>query len=142
MGHLLVLDHLAPIILVQIFRMYLAMNNREQNWLTALTDPKLSRAIEAIHSRPAEPWSLESLAHISGMSRAGFASNFKRRIGVTPGEYLIHWRMQAARDLLLDPDKSVASVANEVGYESESAFSTAFTRVVGSRPGVYRSARV
>ena len=140
-GHLLVLNHLAPIILVQILRMYLSSKNAKQNWLTSLSDPKLSRAIEAMHADPSKPWSLESLARLSGMSRAGFALNFKKKIGVTPGEYLAHWRMQTARDLLLDRDKSIASVANEVGYESESAFSTAFTRVVGSRPGIYRAAR-
>jgi len=63
--------------------------------------------------------------------------NFKKWIGVTPMEYLTQWRMQIAREHLLD-DMSIAEVASAVGYESESAFSVAFTRIVRCRPGHYR----
>ena len=139
-GHLLVLNHLAPIILVQIFRMYLSSPHAKQSWLTSLSDPKLSKAIEAMHANPGKPWSLQSLAQLSAMSRAGFALNFKRKIGVTPGEYLTHWRMQIACDRLLEGAHTISSVASEVGYQSESAFSKTFARVVGCRPGSYRSA--
>ena len=141
-GHLLVLDHLAPIILVQIFRMYLASSPVKQSWLTSLSDPQLSKAIEAMHRNPGDSWSLDSLAQLSGISRAGFALSFKKKIGVTPYEYLTKWRMQIACDLLLDSLHNISTVANEVGYQSESAFSKAFTRVVGCRPGSYRSARL
>jgi len=134
----LILNHLAPIILVQILRTYLRSMTSEQNWLTSLSDPKLSKAIEAIHADYGRPWSLEALAGLTGMSRAGFASSFKKKVGVTPGEYLINWRMQIARDLLKDSDRSIYTIAGEVGYDSESAFSTAFTKIVGARPGVYR----
>ncbi len=140
-GHVLVLNHLAPIILVQILRIHMATAKEKQSWLGSLTDPKLSKSIEAIHSNPGGPWSLDSLAGLSGMSRAGFALSFKKKVGITPGEYLTHWRMQTACELLREADKSVAAVANDVGYESESAFSSAFNKVVGCRPGSYRAAQ-
>jgi AraC-like DNA-binding protein len=86
----------------------------------------------------ARSWSLDDLAKTAGLSRAGFALNFKKWIGVTPMEYLTQWRMQLASELLLQGEGSIAEVASAVGYESESAFSAAFTRIVECRPGLYR----
>jgi AraC-like DNA-binding protein len=83
-GHLLVLNHLAPIILVHIFRIYLSTEDARQNWLTSLSDPKLSRVIEAMHTKPGNLWSLESLAQLAGMSRAGFALSFKKKSELRP----------------------------------------------------------
>ncbi len=84
MGHLLVLTHLALIILVQILRIYLASAKERQNWPGSLTDPRLAKAMEAMHANPGGAWSLDSLAECSGMSRAGFALSFKKKVGVTP----------------------------------------------------------
>lgn len=137
-GRALMLRHLAPIMLVQTFRSYLASAGGEKNWFVALSDPRLSRAIGAMQSEHARDWSLDDLARTAGLSRAGFALSFKKWIGVTPMEYLTRWRMQIACDLLQEGDRRIAEVASAVGYESESAFSVAFTRIVGCRPGHYR----
>ncbi|WP_347558011.1 helix-turn-helix domain-containing protein [Robbsia sp. KACC 23696] len=51
--------------------------------------------------------------------------------------YLLHWRMQIACTLLEKTRRNVAEVAHEVRYESESAFSAAFNKVLGIRPGQY-----
>ena len=138
-GRALMLQHLAPIMLLQTFRSYLASAGDERNWFAALSEPRLSRALTAMQSDFARSWSLEDLAKTAGLSRAGFALNFKKWIGVTPLEYLTRWRVQIARDLLAKGDRRIAEVASTVGYESESAFSVAFTRIVGDRPGHYRS---
>ncbi|MFI7676764.1 helix-turn-helix domain-containing protein [Actinophytocola sp. NPDC049390] len=53
--------------------------------------------------------------------------------GTTPLEYLIQWRMSLARDAL-----AISELAAATGYRSESAFSTAFRRVVGSSPRTFR----
>jgi AraC-like DNA-binding protein len=97
----------------------------------------LSKAITAMQSDHARNWSLDGLARAAGLSRAGFALNFKKWIGVTPMEYLTQWRMQIACELLQE-DRRIAEVASAVGYESESAFSVAFTRIVRCRPGHFR----
>ena len=73
------------------------------------------------------------------MSRSGFALMFKKKVGVTPMDYLKHWRMQVACELLQSSDESLSAIASAVGYGSESAFSMAFQRVVKCRPGAYRS---
>jgi len=140
-GRALMLSHLAPIMLLQTFRSYLASAAHERNWFVALSEPRLARALAAMQADYAKSWSLDSLARTAGLSRAGFALNFKKWIGVTPLEYLTQWRMQIACELLKDGERRVTEVANTVGYESESAFSVAFTRIVGDRPGHYRKRR-
>jgi transcriptional regulator GlxA family with amidase domain len=137
-GRALMLRHLAPIMLLQMLRGYLASAESEKNWFVALSEPRLSRALAAMQADPAHPWSLDDLARTAGLSRAGFALNFKKWIGVTPMEYLTQWRMQSACELLQKGDVRIAEVASAVGYESESAFSVAFTRIVRCRPGTYR----
>lgn len=137
-GRSLILNHLAPIMLLQILRVYLASAKNEKNWLVALCDPKLSKAIEAMHSDYQRSWSLEELAKVAGMSRSGFALNFKKQVGIAPMNYLTNWRMQIACELLQTGDQNITAVANTVGYESESAFSMAFKKVIKCRPGFYQ----
>jgi AraC-like DNA-binding protein len=125
--------------LVQILRMHLASAPKAQNsWLTAISDAQLSKAFDMMHSRYSHPWSLESLAKVAGLSRSGFALSFKKKVGISPLDYLANWRMQVACSLLRTESQTIASVAKEVGYESESAFSVAFNRIIRCRPGQYQ----
>ncbi len=140
-GRSLMLSHLAPIMLLQILRIYLASTKTERNWLSSLSDPRLSKAIEAIHFEYHNALSLDDLAQIAGMSRSGFALNFKKHVGIPPMDYLTNWRMDIACELLESRTHSVGEVAFAVGYESESAFSFAFNRVIGCRPGFYQKSR-
>jgi AraC-like DNA-binding protein len=141
-GRALMLNHLAPMILMQILRVHLASAGASSNWLTTLADPRFSKAIEAMHQHSGRAWSLDELARLSGLSRAGFALGFKKKVGMTPGEYLAHWRMQSACEMLRGREElSIATIADSIGYGSESAFSTAFKKIIGCRPGAYRQNR-
>jgi AraC-like DNA-binding protein len=138
-GRALVLNHLTPIMLLQILRIHLAsMPKGKRDWLTAISDPQLSKVFEKMHSQYQRPWSLDSLAKVAGLSRSGFALSFKKKVGLAPLDYLTNWRMQIACNLLRENDHTIASVANAVGYESESAFSVAFKRIIECRPGQYQ----
>lgn len=137
-GRLLMMSGLAPIMLLQTLRIYLASTTNGRNWLVALSHPKLSKAIEAMHGDYGRNWSLDALARTSGMSRAAFALNFKKFVGVAPIDYLTHWRMQIACELLQQGKLGLAEIAGTVGYESESAFSAAFKKIVKYRPGFYQ----
>jgi AraC-like DNA-binding protein len=138
-GRAMVLNHLAPIMLLQILRIHLeSLPKGKQDWLIAISDPHLSPVFSVMHSEYQRPWSLESLAKIAGLSRSGFALTFKKKVGLAPLDYLTNWRMQIACNLLETHDHTVASVANAVGYESESAFSVAFKRIIECRPGQYQ----
>ena len=92
-----------------------------------------------MHADVAHSWSLKELAEISHMSRSVFARAFKSHVGVPPLEYLIQWRMSLARDALARDTLSISELARATGYQSESAFSTAFSRVVGSSPAQFRN---
>ena len=93
-----------------------------------------------MHADVAHRWTLNELAGISHMSRSAFAAAFKTKIGTAPLEYLIQWRMSLARDALRRGTLSISELAFATGYESESAFSTAFRRVAGASPKQFRDA--
>ncbi len=131
-GSVLIAQQLASMILVQVLRLYLDAS-RDVGWLCALSDRRVGGAIAAIHRRPARRWTVAALADAVGMSRSGFAARFGERVGMGPIEYLTRWRMLLAGRALARGEP-IGAVARSLGYESESAFSTAFRREVGTTP--------
>lgn len=137
-GSFLVAQHLAYTMLIQALRLHLTDGGRDSvGWLSALADKQMSAAIAALHNDPARRWTLRQLADHTGMSRSTFALKFKATVGQAPMEYLTRWRMLLAGDRLEHTGDSVAVIALSLGYESESAFSTAFKRVMGRSPRHY-----
>ena len=137
-GGSLVAQHLAHMMLVQALRLHLAEGVRGGvGWLFALADKQMSAAINAMHGDPGQRWTLQKLAECAGMSRSIFAMKFKQRVGASPMEYLTRWRMLIGGDKLANTSDSLAVIALSLGYESESAFSTAFKRVMGCSPRQY-----
>jgi AraC-like DNA-binding protein len=110
----------------------------EQGWLRALRDPGLAAALQALHRAPAADWSVESLAREAHMSRSLFAARFSGAMNTSPMGYLRQWRMQLAKRALRDSRKSVAQIAEAVGYASEPAFIKAFVNETGQTPRRYR----
>ena len=141
-GGLLVAQQLATTLLVQALRLHLADGgNGNVGWLFALGDKQMSAAINAMHAEPARRWTLQELAQQAGMSRTTFAVRFKETVGDSPMDYLTRWRMLRAGDRLVNSGDPVSIVARSLGYESESAFSTAFKRVMGCSPRQYARGR-
>src|SRR5208282_4922285 len=110
-------------------------------WLFALADKQMSAAINSMHDDPAHRWTLQELGKRAGMSRTTFAVKFKETVGASPMEYLTRWRMLLAGDKLVNSGDPVSVIAPSLGYESESAFSTAFKRVMGCSPRQYGRGR-
>jgi len=138
-GSGVVISGLADILFVQAIRSHL--NNTSENdvgWLAALSDRRIGLAMRALHGKPADAWTVAKLASLANMSRSAFAARFKARLGEAPLEYLTRWRMFRAGVLLRSTQRSLAEIANEVGYESDAALSKAFHRVVGMAPGAFR----
>ncbi|HVV59127.1 MAG TPA: AraC family transcriptional regulator [Gaiellaceae bacterium] len=110
------------------------------SWLMALRDPPVARVLALLHARPAESWTLELLAREVHLSRATLARRFTSAVGESPLSYLARWRMHLAAQRLKDTSDAVATIARDVGYTSEYAFSRAFSRHRGQPPGRYRRA--
>jgi len=137
-GRSLMVSHLAPIMLLQMLRIYLSSTPKAENSLSAFSHPQLSRVLDAMQTRYREDWSLNRCAELANMSRSGFALTFRRKMGVAPMVYLLNWRMQIACELLQTGDQPLSAIARTVGYGSESAFSAAFCKTMKNRPGEYR----
>jgi AraC-like DNA-binding protein len=76
------------------------------------------------------------------MSRSVFAEKFRTTTGETVMDYVTRWRMLIAGEELESTSKPVSAIAPALGYESESAFTTAFKRVMGCAPREYARRRV
>jgi AraC-like DNA-binding protein len=131
-GGILIAQQLAYMIFVQVLRLHLD-ESKGVGWLFALSDKYVAAAITAMHREPARRWTVAALADEVGMSRSGFAARFGQLVGDGPIEYLTRWRMLLA-GRSLSRGEPVGAVARSLGYESESAFSTAFKRVMGGTP--------
>lgn len=141
-GGFLFAQHLAHMMLVLALRLHLTQGlGGGTGWLFALADRQLSAAIKEIHNAPAQPWTLQTLAQSACMSRSSFALKFKKTVGTSPMEYLMRWRMLLASDRLMHSGDSISRIGQSLGYESDSAFSTAFRRVMGCSPGQYTRSR-
>jgi AraC-like DNA-binding protein len=141
-GGFLVAQHLADMMLVQALRLHLAEGLKGGvGWLFALADKQMSAAINAMHADPAHRWTLQELAERAGMSRSTFALKFKETVGASPMEYLTRWRMLLAGDRLANSSDPISVIARSLGYDSESAFSTAFKRAMGCSPRRYGRGR-
>ncbi len=130
---------LSELIFIEVVRRYLATLPVEgAGWLSGLRDPAVGRVLALLHERPAHSWTLEELAHRTGMSRSVLADRFVQLVGCPPMQYLTQWRMQIAARLLSDGTMKVAAVGREVGYASEAAFSRTFKRIAGTSPAGWR----
>lgn len=138
-GGALVSEHLAHIMLVQVLRLYLNTNGGTgASWFHALADRQMSRVMGAIHADPARKWTLAELASHAGMSRSSFAERFRQVVGEPPMSYLTRWRMLVAGDRLRNTGENIATIAHELGYGSEAAFSTAFKRAMSCSPRQFK----
>jgi AraC-like DNA-binding protein len=137
-GGFLIAQNLAYMMLVQALRLHLTEGLQGGvGWLFALADKQMAAAINAMHADPAHGWTIQTLAERAGMSRSTFALKFKATVGASPMEYLTRWRMLLAGDRLTHSGDPISVIARSLGYESESAFSTAFKRVMGCSPRQY-----
>lgn len=138
MGSAFAIRQYGQLLLLEVLRAYVDQAELPPGWLRVLADEQLRPALSLIHAEPGKPWGLRELAHAAAMSRTSFAERFRTVAGKPPLAYLSFWRMLLAQRALRDPDVRIASLASELGYASESAFSTAFKREVGESPSHYR----
>ena len=134
-----VLAKLAELLFIEVLRLY--MNEQAEGrtgWLAGVGDRIVGGALNAIHRSPARLWTLDELARTAGSSRSVLAERFQHLVGSSPIQYLTQWRMLLASSLLRGSDAPLARIAEEVGYQTDTAFSRAFRREFGSPPAAWR----
>ena len=136
-----VLERLAEMMFVDTARRYLeSLPADATGWLAGLRDRYVGRALALLHEHPERPWTIDELGRQVGLSRSALHERFMQFVAQPPMHYLANWRIQVGSRLLRESNRTVASIALDVGYESEAAFSRAFKRLVGLPPAAWRRA--
>jgi AraC-like DNA-binding protein len=133
------LERMSEMMFVDAMRRYVdGLPEDSRGWLAGMRDRFVGRALALMHDAPATEWTVDELGRRVGLSRSALHERFSEMIGQPPMQYLANWRMQVAATLLRNTNATVASVAQDVGYDSEAAFARAFKRSVGKPPAAWR----
>jgi AraC-like DNA-binding protein len=136
------LTRMAELMFVEVMRHYLEqLSPQHTGWFAGLRDSVVGPAISKLHERPSHPWTIAELARVVATSRTVLAERFSAIVGVPPMLYLTRWRLQLAAEQLARSATKIAAIAENVGYESEAAFSRAFKRETGLSPAAWRRQR-
>ncbi|WP_114751621.1 AraC family transcriptional regulator [Pleomorphovibrio marinus] len=139
-GSMAMTVRLAEILFLEVLKRYIhQLPTESRGWLTAIKDREIGKALRLLHARPHHKWSVSELAKEVGASRSGLTKRFTDIVGEPPIKYLTGWRIQLAKQLLLQPGQAIQQVSLQVGYESEEAFSRAFKRHTGEPPASWRA---
>lgn len=137
-GSDVLVDRFTEILFIQVIRSHAEMLGLEKSYWSALNDPQLSKALSLIHDNAERDWTVEMLASEVGMSRSAFYGRFNDFVGMPPMKYLFEWRMIQAKLKIEGTQKPLSVVAEEVGYQSDSAFQKAFKRFFNFTPASLR----
>jgi AraC-like DNA-binding protein len=134
-----VLLKIGELMFVEVVRRYLTtLTTEDGGWFAGLRDQVVGRALELLHKQPHDSWTLEKLARKVATSRTVLTERFTHLVGQPPMHYLGRWRIQLAARLLAEGGAKVSAVAQEVGYDSDAAFSRAFKKLTGVTPAAWR----
>lgn len=137
-----VLAKLSEVLFIEVLRLWIEQHSAGRTgWLAGVGDRIVGAALNALHQRPAHPWTLEELARAAGTSRSVLAERFMQLVGTSPMQYLIQWRMLLAANLLRRSNASLTQIAGDVGYQTDTAFIRAFRREYGTPPAAWRRQR-
>jgi len=136
------LAKLSELMFVEAMRVYVeSLPPGGKGWLAGVRDTHVGRALALLHAQPKRDWTVEELAHEAALSRSALAERFASTVGEPPMQYLMRWRLTLAAAALRSSNRAIARIAEESGYESESAFNRAFKREFEVPPAAWRRQR-
>ena len=137
-GQEAVLDRLLDLLLIAVLRTWFARPEAQAPaWYRGYADPVVGRALHLLHHNPAHGWTVASLASATGVSRAALARRFSELVGEPPMSFLTSCVWPGRRPTP-GADTTIVAVARQVGYASPYALSSAFKRVHGVSPRLFR----
>lgn len=138
LGGRLYAESLAMLLAVQLLRHQSTAGLPMPRSATRLSATALRRAGEYVEEHLADDLSLAVLAGAVGLSPYHFARLFRASTGLSPHQYVIRRRVERARLLLASTDRSLASIAQDVGFASGSHLATHVRRLLGVPPSRLR----
>jgi len=136
------LAKLSELMFVEAMRRYVEdLPPGGKGWLAGVRDAQIGRALALLHGNPGRAWTVDELGREVALSRSALAERFATLVGEPPIQYLMRWRLALAAQALRSGNRAIALVAEESGYESESAFNRAFKREFGMPPAAWRRER-
>ncbi len=138
-GSASVLARLSELLFVEALRRHIdSMPPGQTGWLAGLRDRFVGKALTLMHQSPGKGWTVDALASEAGLSRSALAERFTELLGQPPMQYLTRWRLTVAAQRLRSEGATLASVSEQIGYDSEAAFNRAFKREFGMPPATWR----
>ena len=135
-GNAVIQLKLTEILFIHMIRMI--VEKKPSGFFRAFADDHIGQSLKIMHRDFQKKWTVGSLANEVGLSRTAFALRFQQMTGRTPLNYLTHWRLERAKNLLLTTRESIESIGYQVGYESMPAFARLFKKWLGQTPGQFR----
>lgn len=125
--------------LLEIFAEHLSALSNQLMLQTANSEaPAITRAKTYISENLGEDVNLGDVARAAGMSSFYFCKSFRKSVGITFTEYVARARVEAVKQLLLNPHKRISEAAFEAGFQSLSQFNRVFQRIAGTAPSKFR----
>ncbi len=131
-------DSMATALSAHLLRHYSTRSHRFQDYEDGLSKQKLRQAIEYIQTHLGENLSLTDIANELGISQYYFCHLFKRSTGMSPHQFLIRQRIEQAKRLLRQPERTITSIAMECGFANQSHFARYFRQHTGMNPNQFR----
>ncbi|NEQ23651.1 MAG: helix-turn-helix transcriptional regulator [Microcoleus sp. SIO2G3] len=138
-GGRLYLESLANVLAVHLLRQYSAAKPRLAVYEGGLPERQLLQVLEYINEHLNQDIKLADLAQLLGMSQFHFSHLFKQSMGTSPYQYLLQQRVERAKQLLKQKDRSIMDIALECGFNSHSHLSKQFRQFTGMTPTSYRA---
>lgn len=132
------LSRLCEVLIIHMMRREIERGSTSPGLVSGLSDPRISRAIVAMHNEPGRRWTNRELSDVSHLSLSRFAELFPLKVGLSPQAYLRKWRLTLARRDV-ESGAQVQTVARRLGYSSAEALTHAFKREFGAAPRSVRS---
>lgn len=137
-GGMTIVSRLSEIIFIELLRRQMLAAKAAGGWLGALGDPVLYKALRHLHERPDEPWTQQSLAEATGVSKTVLCQHFQRVMNMSPMRYLREWKLYLASADLTQSAEPIIRIAERAGYGTEAAFCRAFAKHHGMPPARWR----
>jgi AraC family transcriptional regulator len=139
LGSKLYIDSLANVLAVHLLRQYTDVNPNLPIYEGGLSQRQLVQVLDYINDYLNQDIKLADLAALLDMSQFHFSRLFKQSIGITPYQYLLQQRVERAKQLLKQTERSIMDIALECGFNSHSHLSKQFRQVTGMSPRAYRA---